>query len=92
MNALITLLVVGLLVLALVSVVTLVWAVRHAVPGYEDENGFNPSAAPQLPARRPVEGSENPWDYVPGAYCKLDVHRTVSTLGGQGQPGSGYWQ
>ncbi len=41
MNTLITLLLVGLLLLGAISMIALVWSIKHAAHGHEDETGFH---------------------------------------------------
>lgn len=72
MNPIIILIIVGFLLVILFTIVTLVLAVRHSAHGYEDEAGFHRTPEPQTAGLAALaQGSDNPWDYVPGANCPL---------------------
>ena len=75
-------LIVGFLVLVAIAVATLVFAVMRAEEGYEDASGYHSVAQSQtVGTTPPVEGSENPWDYIPGANCPVELTHSLGPMG-----------
>jgi hypothetical protein len=82
--SILTLVIVGLSLLAIVSLLALVYAITHAEEGFEDSTGFHRTApAKAAPEVSATVDTGNPWDQVEGASCPLDLGQPFSPVGQQ---------
>jgi hypothetical protein len=81
-STLTTLLIVGCLLLVASSLIALVFAITRAADGSEDAAGFHRDVQAQVAGTSPpIEGSNNPWDYVHGAHCPLNLNPSLGPIG-----------
>jgi hypothetical protein len=81
-STLTTLLIVGCLLLVAGSLIALVFAITRAADGSEDTSGFHRDVQAQVAGTSlSIEGSNNPWDYVHGAQCPLNLTQSLGPIG-----------
>ncbi len=81
MSTLTTLLIVGISLLAAGSLVALVFAIIRAEDGIEDASGYHRDTQGAAATASQTMGSENPWDYVEGASCPLNLAHGFGPIG-----------
>lgn len=67
-----TLILSGILLIAVAAVIALIFAIMHAEEGYEDDTGYHQKKPDPKPAENistTAVDTGNPWDQVEGASC-----------------------
>ena len=81
MSTITTLLIVGILLFAASSLVALFLAIVRAEDGHEDTSGYHRGTQGAAATASQTMGSENPWDYVEGASCPLNLAHGFGPIG-----------
>jgi hypothetical protein len=69
------------LLVAASSLVALAFAIMRAEDGHEDASGYHPAAQGAAATAPQTMGSENPWDYVEGASCPINLTNGFGRIG-----------
>lgn len=71
-----TIILIGILFIAVAALGALVFAVTHAEEGYEDSSGYH-RKQPSNDTPSSTVDTGNPWDQVEGACCPLDLDQSL---------------
>ena len=80
--SILTLIIIGILLLAISSLIALVYAIGHAEEGYEDSIGYhrNVQSSETTHTTASTVDSGTPWDQVEGANCPLNLSQPFPPL------------
>ena len=83
MSTLSIILIIGIVTLAVCSLIALVHAIKHAEEGYEDSTGYHRLVtSPEIKqATTSTLDTGNPWDQVEGSACPWDFKPTLRPAG-----------
>ena len=80
--SILTLVLIGILFIAIASLIALVYAITRAEEGFEDSTGYH-RKEPSNPATNTTAATVdtgNPWDQVEGASCPLNLGQPFRPL------------
>jgi hypothetical protein len=80
-STLTTLLLLGILFIAVASLIALIYAVAHAEEGFEDSTGYHrkeQNSQGTNPSTSTVD-TGNPWDQINGANCPINLSHTIGS-------------